>query len=113
MLTLKPDINIIIKKGTVKTKELESTIGRLNYAGHIIPAGRYFLNRLQYRLSTCKEFGKQKLAKWDPEDLKLWLDLLDHSSQTGIDLNTLNYTVPTNIGCTDVCEHGLGGFGSK
>ena len=37
-------INALLSKGTVRTKDLESTIGRLNHAGHILPLGRYFLN---------------------------------------------------------------------
>ena len=106
----KMDIQDLLKKGFVKTKELESVIGRLNHAGHILPAGRYFLNRLRYRLNKCKEYGRQKLAKWDIDDLNLWIDLLEYCAQEGVDLNHMNYTKPTNVGCTDACEHGLGGF---
>ena len=56
------DINTLLSKGTIRTKDLELTIGRLNHASHILLLGRYFLNRLQFRLQKCKEWGAQKLA---------------------------------------------------
>ena len=104
------DINTLIKKKIVSTKEIESTIGRLNHAGHILPLGRYFLTRLRYRLMMCKKWGKQKLAKWDCEDLELWIIFLENASQKGININNITYTRPTDIGTTDACETGMGGY---
>ena len=78
------DIENIIKKEMIKTKDLESTIGRLNHAGHILPLARYFLTRLRYRLKMCKEWGKQKLAPWDKSDLQLWIKILKQASQEGV-----------------------------
>ena len=104
------DINALLSKGTVRTKELESTIGRLNHAGHILPLGRYFLNRLRFRLRKCKEWGAQKLATWDREDLTLWTRLLKKAAQEGVSINQVTFTVPSHTGTTDACEHGLGGY---
>ena len=104
------DINTLIKKKIVSTKEIESTIGRLNHAGHILPLGRYFLTRLRYRLMMCKKWGRQKLAKWDCEDLELWIIFLENASQKGININNITYTRPTDIGTTDACETGMGGY---
>ena len=72
--------------------------------------GRYFLNRLRYRKTKCIQWGRQKLADWDIADLKLWMTILESASQNGISLNDVNYTEPTDIGITDACEHGIGGF---
>ena len=89
---------------------MESTIGRLNHAGHILPLARYFLPRLRYRLQMCKKWGKQQLAKWDIEDLHLWLEMLKHASQEGVSINNVTLTIPTHVGTTDACETGMGGY---
>ena len=104
------DIKDLLSKGMVETKELESTIGRLNHAGHILPLARYFLPRLRYRLKMCKEWGKQKLAKWDEEDLHLWLIFLRRAAQEGVSINNITFTTPTHVGTTDACETGMGGY---
>ena len=104
------DINTLLSQDTVRTKNLESTIGRLNHAGHILPLGRYFLNRLRFRLQKCKKWGAQKLAEWDREDLKLWIRLLKKAAQEGVSINHVTFTVPSHIGTTDACEHGIGGY---
>ena len=104
------DIRALVTKGIVRTKELESTIGRLNHAGHILPLARYFLPRLRYRLQMCKKWGKQQLAQWDIEDLHLWLEMLKHASQEGVSINNVTFTIPTHVGTTDACETGMGGY---
>ena len=38
------------------------------------------------------------------------MTILESASQNGISLNDVNYTEPTEIGITDDCEHGIGGF---
>ena len=69
-------INSLLQKGHTTTKELESLIGKLNHAAHIIPLSRYFLSRLRFRLKKCKEWGRQRLAEWDKQDLSLWRKFL-------------------------------------
>ena len=103
-------IDVVLKRGTTTEKEMDSTVGRLNHVGYIIPQGRYFLNRLRYRLKMCKQFGPQKLKLWDIQDLELWKKLLTLTSQEGIDLNHINFIEPTAITVSDACETGIGGF---
>lgn len=40
-------ITRLVNQLDVQTKEMETTIGRLNHAAHIIPLARYFLNLLR------------------------------------------------------------------
>lgn len=47
----------------VKTKEVESTIGRLNHVGYIMPQGRYFLNKIRHLQTRCEKYGPRKLAR--------------------------------------------------
>ena len=103
-------IDVVLERGTTTEKEMDSTAGRLNHVGYIIPQGRYFLNRLRYRLKMCKQYGPQKLKLWDIQDLELWKKLLTLTSQEGIDLNHINFIEPTAITVSDACETGIGGF---
>lgn len=48
---------LLSKDYRIKSKELESTIGRLNHIGYRLPNGRYFLNRIRRLLSRCKKYG--------------------------------------------------------
>ena len=104
------DIEDLLLQTHVTTKDVESCIGRLNHAGFIIPAGRYFLTRLRFRLKQCKQFGKQKLQPWDRQDLRLWIIILQQVSTLGIDINMVNFTLPTDIAKSDACEIGMGGY---
>ena len=104
------EINRIIRLRQVRTKELESLIGRLNHAAHIIPHSRYFLNRIRQVLSRCKQFGPQSLPNSVLKDLALWDRLLDAMSSKGADINNITFTRPTDTIFSDACEIGMGGF---
>ena len=104
------DIEAILKSNRIVHKDLESTIGRLNHVGYILPTGRYFLNRLRHLLFRCEKYGKQQLQQWEVSDLKLWLKMLHRASTQGVSTNNLTFTSVTTYLITDACEHGIGGF---
>jgi len=104
------NISSILKNNTVNQKQMETLVGRLNHVGHILPMGRYFLNRLRHLMARCEKYGKQQMQKWEREDLVFWLELLEHASNTGVSTNNLTYTEVTTNLVTDACEHGLGGL---
>jgi len=104
------DIKNLLSQNKVNKKELESTIGRLNHVGYIIPTGRYFLNRLRHLLMRCEKYGSQQMQHWEREDLKLWLLFLDRASLQGVSTNNIVQTKTTSHIITDACEYGLGGF---
>ena len=56
----------------IKTKEMESTIGRLDHVGYIIPHGRYFLNKLRKLLWRCQKYGPQSPSCPEKQDFLLW-----------------------------------------
>ena len=85
------------------------TIVLLNNAGHIVPLGCYFLNQLQFQLTKCKQWGKQKLADWDREDLILWTDILKTTSHLGVSVNNITFTFLKYVGTTYACKHSLRG----
>ena len=107
------DLKSILRLKRVNAKTLETTIGRLNHAAHIIPQGRYFLNKLRNLLQRCKQFGSQVPNKQERMDIHLWITLLQSVSTKGIDINNITFTQPTGTTISDACEHGMGGFNSK
>ena len=104
------EIRELRKLERIPTKQLESTIGRLNHAGHIVPSGRYFLNRLRHLLQKEKEYGPQLTNQAQLKDLELWEELLQQVSKKGVDINNITFTSPTHTTYSDACEHGIGRF---
>ena len=104
------ELKRMLKLDKIPMKMLESSIGRLNHAGHILPQGRYFLNRLRHLLQQCKASGPQPLEKAQREDIKLWIKILHKVSSKGVDINNITFTYPTHTCYSDACEHGMGGY---
>ena len=91
-------------------KELESTIGRLSHAAHVIPNLRHFLGRLYRAGERAKVHGLVKLTKSQWDDLGLWREFLD-SALRGVSINRLVVRWPNRIVRVDACPQGMGGYG--
>jgi hypothetical protein len=104
------DIATILKTGTVTFGSLESTVGRLNHAGFVIPMARHFLNRLRLRTENHRN-KRQELTLNSEElaDLELWLNFLA-GAHRGISFNQLTIRQPSRLCFSDSCPFGLGGF---
>ena len=112
-LAWKEDVERVITqdgKGTSQ-QELESIVGRLNHASHVIPMSRHFLNELRAKCLSVPRKKAQgvRLAKEEFKDLKLWLDFLE-AARSGISINLLVERTPTRIAWSDSCPFGLGGY---
>ena len=107
----KEDLEVLIanRKGT--QQELESTIGRLNHASHVIPLSRHFLNEIRAKcLSVPRRKGQHlRLTEDEVKDLELWRKFLDMAN-SGISINILVFRTPTRIVWSDSCPFGLGGY---
>ena len=95
---------------TDNAKTLETTIGRLNHAAHTISQARYFINYIQQLLERCKKHVSQTLNKNERQDLHIWIHILHHFSQNGININNITFTKPTKTTISDAYEHGMGGY---
>ena len=102
-------IGELLQKDTVTHKEMETIIGRLNHAGFIIPMARHFLGRLRTAMYAASHRRSIRLTMDQRDDLGLWLRFLRQATN-GISLNLITFRLPTHIGCSDACEHGIGGF---
>ena len=103
------DLQSLLTLNKIKSKDLESLIGRLNNVGFIIPHSRYFLNRLRWMLNRCERFGPQPWSKPTKADATLWRHFLEQAGQ-GININLITYTAYDSVLFTDACEIRLGGF---
>ena len=92
------DLELLItsKRGT--QQEMESMIGRLNHASHVIPLSRHFLNEVRAKcLSVPRRKGQHiRLAEEETKDLELWREFLDRAKE-GISINLLVFRTPTCI----------------
>ena len=101
-------IQTMLDSGRATVSDLETTVGRLNHCGFVIPTSRHFLSRLRGAERAARHRRVYTLPKAVLLDLRLWLQFLQHANQ-GISLNLLSYRQPTHIMRQDACEHGIGG----
>ena len=102
-------IFIILKSRTVKNKQLETLIGRLNHISLIIPHILHFLGRLRrLQMSTAKR-RKVYIKQVHVDDLNLMLKFLEKAND-GINLNLITFRLPTHVYFSDACPVGLGGY---
>jgi hypothetical protein len=104
------DIRAIVLDKRVTYGELESTLGRLNHVGYVIPLARHFLNRLRLRIRQRRHQSQQLTLNFEEvADLDLWLFFLAQA-HAGISLNRITIRQPSKIGWSDSCPFGIGGF---
>jgi hypothetical protein len=104
------DITDAIRKRTITLGELHSMVGRLNHAAYVIPLSRHFLGRLRQRLHFIRNNRQQiTLSTHELEDLLLWTHFLS-KARAGISMNLLTLRRPSQVGISDSCPFGMGGF---
>jgi len=104
-------IEKMISEGTVTTKELESTIGRLGHLALVIPFVYHFLSRLRelHTRSARNNRRSTRIPSKCMDDLTLMLFFLRRAKQ-GINMNQIAFRRPTHVYRSDSCPAGLGGY---
>lgn len=110
----KEDLDSLISSRRGTQQEVESMIGQLNHASHVIPLSRHFLNEVRAKcLSVPRRKGQHiQFTEEEAKDLELWREFLDRA-KAGISINLLVFRTPTRIAWSDSCPFGLGGVHSK
>jgi hypothetical protein len=104
------DISDAILSRTITLGELHSLVGRLNHAAYVIPLSRHFLGRLRQRLHFILNNQQEiTLSNQEIDDLSLWLHFLTEA-RAGISMNLLTLRRPSQVGISDSCPFGMGGF---
>jgi hypothetical protein len=103
-------IKSIVANAACTKDDLETLVGQLNHAAHIIPMARHFLSRVRHLMQT-KIQGKSrlKLPMAVADDLQLWMDLLTRANQ-GISINLIVTRQPSRVCWSDSCPFGIGGY---
>lgn len=104
------DLQQFLESKQAPLAELHSLIGRLNHAAYLIPLARHFLGRIRNRLHSRQGPGQHiRFSLEELADLKLWLKFLLYA-KNGISMNLLTIRQPSQLGISDSCPYGLGGF---
>jgi hypothetical protein len=104
------DISDTIRTTHITLGDLHTLVGRLNHAAYVIPLSRHFLGRLRQRLHFIRNNRQEiTLSKHELEDLSLWVRFL-LSAREGISMNLLTLRRPSQVGISDSCPFGMGGF---
>ena len=103
-------ITSIVANAACTKDDLETLVGQLNHAAHIIPMARHFLSRVRHLMQT-KIQGKSRLQlpKAVADNLQLWMGLLTNANQ-GISINLIVTTQPSRVRWSDSCPFGIGGY---
>ena len=104
------DIKEALASTKIKTETLESLIGKLNHAAHVIPPARYFLNLIRHLLKRGVGWGPQRLQLWHRQDIQLWIKFLQHVTNKGVPINNIVFVKPSVTLWSDACEYGIGGY---
>ena len=101
-------IQSILTNDRAHSDEMETVVGRNNHLGYILPASRYFLNRLRWMQKRCEKFGPQKLRISEREELNFWISFIQNSSSKGVSVNNITYVRPFVTIWTDASPFGFG-----
>ena len=113
LIELKELIKCAVNRTKINRKLLESIVGKLQDISFIIPEGKFFLNRLRYRLRVMKRKGDFRFFdQMELEDLKLWMTIVDVITEgnMGRSTNSILPTMASILCISDACEHGVGGL---
>lgn len=113
LIGLKNLIKYAEKQLPVNRKGLESMIGQLQDIAFIIPEGKFFLNRLRYRLKVLKWRNNCRFFdKMEKMDLVLWMSIVNSITEgnVGRSFNSILKTHASILCISDACEHGVGGL---
>ncbi len=103
------EIESLINSKKVSSKQLESTLGRINHFANILSIIRHFLGRIRQALWRASKHKWTTLKLCEKTDLHLILKFMVEANQ-GISINNLVFRKPTIILRSDASEFGIGGY---
>ena len=111
------DLEQMISSHYTSSGQLYTVLGRLTHIAGLWSTCKYYLPRLQYRLTNDGNYKHKSkrihLASWDIADLKLWRHFIQRLQSKGMSINNIVATRPTSYCVSDASEFGLGGYTSS
>ena len=104
------DIQEALSPTEIKTDILESLIGKLNHASHVILSERYLLNHLHHLLKRGGKWGPQRLQLWHWLYLQLLIKFIQYVTTKGVPINNIVFVKPPVTVWSDACKNGIGGY---
>jgi hypothetical protein len=104
------DTSSILLSNRFSAGELELLIGHFNHVSFLITLSRNFLVCFRKRLAKNRA-GKQEItiSRAERKDLRLWVEFLTLAN-AGISMNHVAHRRLSQLGWSDLCTAGLGGF---
>ena len=83
------EIKASLASTKIKTYYLESIIGKINHATHIISLARYLLTPIFHLLKRGNNWGPQFLQSWKIQDLHIWINILQWFTDKSVPINNI------------------------
>ena len=97
-----------VQKKHTSRRELESLIGKLQFAGNCVRPGRLFVSRLLKLLKGMKRNRTYQVTKMAQKDIRWWLQYMKHYS--GVSILWMDHVpTPDRILASDACLPAAGG----
>ena len=96
-------------KKTTNLQELQSLLGKLNFAASTIRSGRIFVSRLLNLLRSFPVNGRKKIDKETKKDIEWWKQFMEQFDGISI-LPQLAWDAPDTIISSDACLISCGGW---
>ena len=109
MIEIKELLNEWIHKKTASLKELQSLLGKLNFASSTVRAGRIFVSRLINSLKDYPEKGRKKINKEMKKDIEWWAQFMEEFDGISI-MPPANWNSPDSVISSDACLKSCGGW---
>ena len=105
------DIDNHLSMRTVAVTDLDTTVGRLNHVGQLMPPTRHFLSRIRSTVlrNQAKNRLWTRLSATVKADLRLFKRILAVAKR-GINMNNIVFREPTHVYRSDASSHGIGGY---
>ena len=98
-----------MNKSMVTLKELQSLLGKLNFAGSMVCSGRVFVLRLINHLKQFPSNGRHLLTREMKKDIEWWLQFMEEFNGITI-MPPINWESPDSIISSDASLYGAGGW---
>ena len=89
-------------KRNTTLKDLQSLLGKLNFAASTVRAGRIFISRLINNLKEFPSKGKRKITQEMRKDIEWWIQFMENFDGITI-MPPISWDAPDTVFSSDAC----------